>query len=258
MKRIIIIALCLLLAAFPALGEVDMEALADYLRGKLLDGTELVSVELDERVLSVVAALGYDKELYSDYLTFLAGRAADVITDGILSRAELEGEWDLIFLDITDVGYYFFTPDDIWTDEQGVRHVPLFDDDGNSLIATDTAPVLPADQQLEVTVRQYLENELGWSELDYITINPDYGTADPEDYIVLIHIVFTGGEENRALIQPLSDSLATYLSENYPDVQELCIFWERPSDKSVAEKRAYERKGGALSPTDVMQAQKFD
>ena len=263
MKRLLVIVLCLLLIAFSAYAETALDTINDIIQLGVGEGMEITRIELDDRTLSIVVDFSNVDPRFSDILPDLATGVASGITDELLDHEELDSEWDIIFIEVIDVGYFFFTKDDITLNEYNMRYMKVYDDDFNSRItliepAPTPVPDIPMEQLLEQATRQYIDEKFSYTDIEYITVNPNYGTSTPDDYFVLPHLFWNGGAANQDLIAPLSDRLAEYLTASYPGVQELCIFWADPADNQTAVKRAYERKGGKLMLTDELWAKRFN
>lgn len=265
MKSIAAVILCLLLLMCAAHAEAPLDTILGFVRNGLAEKAEVVKCDLDDRTLSIVVDMSPVEPLYDGFYADLTTDYAASVTDELLNHRELDDEWDIVFIEAVNVGYFFFTKDDIHDDDAfGVRmrYFPVYDDNYNSLItlsepAPTPVPDIPMPELLEQATRQYIDEKFSHTEIEYITVNPNYGTSAPDDYIVLPHLFWNGGAANQELIAPLSDMLAEYLTDSYPGVQELCIFWADPTDNETAVKRAYERKDGKLILTDEILAKKF-
>ena len=262
MKNFISIILCLLLLLCAARAEAPLDTINDIFRYGIGDGMELTKIDLDDRTLSIHVDLSNLDPRFSGMLPDFATDVASGITDELLDHEELDDEWDIVFIEFTDVGYFFFTKDDIALNEYNMRYMKVYDDDFNSRItliepAPTPVPDIPMPELLDQATRQYIDEKFSYTEIEYITVNPNYGTSAPDDYIVLPHLFWNGGAANQDLIAPLSDRLAEYLTASFPGVQELCIFWADPADNQTAVKRAYERKNDKLILTDEIMAKHF-
>ncbi len=267
MKRTLAVILCLLLMICAAHAETALDTIMGFVRNGLGEKAEVVKVELEDRTLSIIVDMSPIDSLYDGFYADLTTDYAASVTDELLNHRELDDEWDIVFIEAVNVGYFFFTKDDIHDDDAfGVRmrYFPVYDENYNSLITlTDPQPSptpaqkLPDKQMIEPVTRLWISQTLQYTEVDSITVNDDLGTSTPDDYIVLIHLIWGGGAAGQQYIPAYSDTIAVNMVEAYPSIQELCLFWHAPNDDNVSVKRAYEQKNGAMYLSDEIWAKVF-
>lgn len=76
----------------------------------------------------------------------------------------------------------------------------------------------------------YFHKILYGSELDHVTINPNYGTDDPGDAIALVYMNYTDMHDTMPSIDMdvavrVSNTIAMAIEGDCPEVVELTIFW---------------------------------
>lgn len=261
MKRLTMISLFLMLVLVFAVAnaETSPDAIREWIDGDVGEGETITSVELADNTLSVVVELGSVNELYDGYIIDLATDRASSITDTLLDHPELDAEWEIIYINFENVGYFFFTKDDIETNEYNMRYMNVYDDEYNSRITTDgEAPAATPEPDVSTTVIEALARyRIGEyyddTEIDSITINDDLGTDVPGDYIVLVKLIWNGknsGAMAKETLKVYSDDLAASLYEGSEDVQEIAVFWTVPYLNNGNGKCAYERKADGMYLTD--------
>ena len=261
MRKISLLLLFLVLLAVLTIAnaEASPDAIREWIDGDVGEGETITGVELDDNTLSVVVDLGSVDELYEGYIIDLATDRASSITDTLLDHPELDAEWEIIYLNFENVGYFFFTKDDIEINEYNMRYMNVYDDDYNSRITTDgEAPAATPEPDVTTTVIEALSRyRIGElyedTEIDSITINDDLGTDTPGDYIVLVRLIWNGknsGTSAKETLKMYSDDLAASLYEGSSDVQEIAVFWTAPNLNNGNGKCAYERKADGMYLTD--------
>lgn len=266
------VTLALFLAALLAIfttasAETSVDTIREWVSEGIGVGETITNVELDERVVSVAVDISNVKELYPGYMTDLATDRASSITDVLLDHEEFDAEWDIIYIDIEKVGYFFFTKDDIKTNEYNMRYMNVYDEDYNSRITvyggTPAATPEPdvSETVIEALVRYRVGEAYRETDIDSITINDDLGTDTPEDYIVLVNLTWNtmnSGKTSKEMLKMYSDDLAATLYEGTPAVQEVVVFWTVPYLNNANAKRAYERKSNGMYLSDEVWAGAFN
>lgn len=260
MRRIALSLLLLaLLAVFStASAATSPDTIREWIDGGIGKGETITSVELDDNTLSIAVDLGSVDELYPGYITDLATDRASSITDDLLDHPELDAEWEIIYLNFENVGYFFFTKDDIEKNEYDMRYMNVYDENYNSRITPEgEAPAATPEPDVTTTVIEALVRYRAGAYddvvIDSITINDHLGTDTPGDYIVLVYMTWNGQNSSatsKEVLKVYSDDLAASLYEGSDAVQEIAVFWTVPYQDNRNGKCAYERKSDGMYLTD--------
>lgn len=261
MRRLPLVLLALALSAVIvcANAETSVDVIRGWVEEGLGQGETITRLELDDSILSVGVDLGTVDELYDGYIIDLATDRASSITDGLLDHSEFDAEWETIYINFENIGYFFFTKDDIETNEYDMRYMNVYDADYNSRITRDgNAPAATpepdvSDTVIEALVRYRIGEYYSDTEIDSITINDDLGTDTPGDYVVLVRLIWNGKNSSsmaKEVLKVYSDDLAASLYEGSADVQEIAVFWTVPYLNNGNGKCAYERKSDGMYLTD--------
>lgn len=127
----------LIVAVFAANAEISTDTVREWVELGLGEGETITNLELEDKTFSVTVDLSGVKELYPGYITDLATDRASSITDQLLEHEEFDDEWEIMYLKFENVGYFFFTKDDIEVNDYDMRYIDVYDENYNSLINTD-------------------------------------------------------------------------------------------------------------------------
>ena len=127
----------LIVAVFAANAEISTDTVREWVELGLGEGETITNLELEDKTFSVTVDLSGVKELYPGYITDLATDRASSITDQLLEHEEFDDEWEIMYLNFENVGYFFFTKDDIEVNDYDMRYIDVYDENYNSLINTD-------------------------------------------------------------------------------------------------------------------------
>ena len=127
----------LIVAVFAANAEISTDTVREWVELGLGEGETITNLELEDNTFSVTVDLSGVKELYPGYITDLATDRASSITDQLLEHEEFDDEWEIMYLKFENVGYFFFTKDDIEVNDYDMRYIDVYDENYNSLINTD-------------------------------------------------------------------------------------------------------------------------
>lgn len=253
----------LLLLAFTvcavASAATSADTITEWIDGSIGADDVLKRAELDGAVLDIVVDISGVDELYDGYFIDYATDRASSITDELLDHPEFDAEWDSILIEFPDVGYFAFSKDDIKTNEYNMRYMEVYNDDYSSrIVLVGEAPEPTAEPDVSETViealvrwriGEYYDN----TDIDSITINPNYGTDAPGDYVVLVRLTWNGKDGSaRETLKMYSDDLAASMYEGSKAVQEIAIFWSAPNLSTIGAKCSYERKPDGMYLSDEM------
>lgn len=104
----------------------------------------------------------------------------------------------------------------------------------------------------EIIIRRRISDEYTFTVIDSVTLNPDYGTDDENDYIALVYLTWkqkNSLETSKEMLKMYSDDLAATVASDAPGIQEIAIFWTVPYLDMKA-KYSYERKNNGMYITD--------
>ena len=107
---------------------------------------------------------------------------------------------------------------------------------GGAAIADDAG--LLADMQavknlapaVEAQIQKYA-SILHGAQFDSVTVNPNYGTDESGDYIVLVYMTYdqyNSPAADAGTVVQVSNTVADAVTRNCPGAVELCVFWELP------------------------------
>ena len=108
---------------------------------------------------------------------------------------------------------------------------------------------------IERVIRDRINDEYTYSDIDRITINEDLGTDVESDYIALVYITWTqqnSGETSKEVLKLYSDDLAATVAQKCDNVQEIAVFWTVPYLNNAKAKCSYEQKNGNMYEMDMM------
>lgn len=117
---------------------------------------------------------------------------------------------------------------------------------------TPTEDPMPLEEKV---IRQRI-TEYTHTEITQITLNPDYGTEDENDYIALVYLTWdqkNSKEMSQQVLAMYSEDLSATVGEEAPNVQEIAIFWTIPYLNMNA-KYSYERRDNGMYKTDEVWA----
>lgn len=108
-------------------------------------------------------------------------------------------------------------------------------------------------QLIEQYIRNRVYDNYKQTDIDSITINDDLGTDIDGDYVALVNLTWNvknSQELSEKMLRMYSDDLAASLATDYPDVQELCVFWKVPYLTKYNSKWAYEKRDNGMYLVD--------
>ena len=101
--------------------------------------------------------------------------------------------------------------------------------------------------QVKEAVQGYIDDNYILTDIDYISVNDDLGTKKKGDYISLIHLIWSGvaNETAKKNITKYSNDIAARMYGDFPQMQEVAVFWdvEISGDKA---KMAFVRKKNGM------------
>ena len=107
------------------------------------------------------------------------------------------------------------------------------------------------EEKIKDKVKQYVKD---YSETDIndITVNPHLGTEKDGDYVVLVRLTWNvknSGKLSREMLEMYSSDMAARMYNDFPEAQELAVFWTVPYLNGQA-KVSFERANGGMVFTD--------
>jgi len=97
--------------------------------------------------------------------------------------------------------------------------------------------------QVKEAVQRYIDDNCILTDIDYIDVNEDLGAKKKGDYISLIHLIWSGvaNETTKENITTFSNDIAARMHKDFPQIQEVTVFWEAKTSGDKA-KMAFVRK----------------
>ena len=109
--------------------------------------------------------------------------------------------------------------------------------------------------EIEEVITNRIKEKYMNTEISSITINENYGTNTPDDYIALVNLVWnvqnSAGTTNE-MLSMYSNDLAATVANSCDNVQEIAVFWEVPYHGKNS-KYSFERKGKEMYLSDKME-----
>lgn len=69
------------------------------------------------------------------------------------------------------------------------------------------------------------------AQFDRVTVNPNYGTDESGDYIVLVYMIYeqyNSPASDASTVVQVSNTVADAVTRSCPGAVELCVFWDLP------------------------------
>ena len=101
--------------------------------------------------------------------------------------------------------------------------------DGAGLLA-DMQAVKNLAPAVEAQIQKYA-SILHGAHFDSVTVNPNYGTDESGDYIVLVYMTYdqyNSPAADAGTVVQVSNTVADAVTRSCPGAVELCVFWELP------------------------------
>lgn len=106
---------------------------------------------------------------------------------------------------------------------------------------------------MRATVTQRVSSQYRNTDVTGVTINEDLGTDAGGDYIILVYLTWNvknSAKTTKEMLRMYSDDLAATIAGDYPEVNEIAVFWKVPYLTTNNSKWAYERRGDNMYLTD--------
>ena len=90
---------------------------------------------------------------------------------------------------------------------------------------------------LVVTALSENKSIVNYSTIDSVTVNANHGTTKSGDYIALVYMTYSedkGPRYDGSFLISISDDIGRIIEKDFPEINELCIFWNLPIYDSSA------------------------
>ncbi|MCR4704508.1 MAG: hypothetical protein K5641_00435 [Lachnospiraceae bacterium] len=110
-------------------------------------------------------------------------------------------------------------------------------------------------------VDDYVKENYTYTDIDNISVNPNLGTNDENDYILLVYL--TWNQKNKAdttkkMIDMYSSDMAVRVYQDIPEISEMSLFWTVPYLNNGNAKISFEKADGGMKYTDTVYDKKFN
>ncbi len=116
-------------------------------------------------------------------------------------------------------------------------------------------------EKVEKKVKEYIDENYTYTELDSITLNENLGTDDDEDYIAMVYLTWNqknSGNTSKKMLDLYSSDMAARMYDDMPEIQELAVFWTVPYLNNGSAKISFERSNSGMKYTDTNFDSNFD
>lgn len=93
------------------------------------------------------------------------------------------------------------------------------------------------------------------TEIDSLSINDALGTDEPDDYIILVNLIWNAknsASTSKDVLELYSEDFAAQIGRDQSSVKEIAIFWTIPYLNNATAKWSYEREGDGMYLSDNM------
>lgn len=115
--------------------------------------------------------------------------------------------------------------------------------------------------KVKTQIQEYIDEYYDSTDLDSLTVNPNLGTDEDGDYIVLVYLTWNtknSGKMSKEMLDMYSSDMAARLYDDIPEIQELALFWTVPYLNDGSAKLSFERVEGGMKYSDVIFDRNFD
>ena len=108
-------------------------------------------------------------------------------------------------------------------------------------------------EKIKAKVQEYVKANYDKTTVDSVTVNPDLGTEQDGDYVVLVNLTWqrkNSKKTSQEMLDMYSSDMAARMYKDLPEVQELAVFWKVPYLNNGSAKISFQRASDGMVYTD--------